>query len=80
MQKDKHPEYQEVVYEDTSTGERWICGSAIKTEKTIEHNGKTYPFVPVEISAHSHPFYTGKGGHVDSEGRVSRFQKRYGKK
>ncbi len=34
--------------------------------------------VDVEISSESHPFYTGKARTVDSEGRVARFERRYG--
>ncbi|MFK7819393.1 MAG: 50S ribosomal protein L31, partial [Planctomycetaceae bacterium] len=33
--------------------------------------------VKVEISAASHPFYTGKMKFVDSAGRVEKFQKKY---
>ncbi len=32
----------------------------------------------VEISSESHPFYTGKARTVDTEGRVARFERRYG--
>jgi large subunit ribosomal protein L31 len=33
----------------------------------------------VDISSHSHPFYTGQQRFVDTEGRVERFQKKYGR-
>ena len=36
------------------------------------------PVVDVEISSASHPFWTGRGRVVDSEGRVEAFQRRYG--
>jgi large subunit ribosomal protein L31 len=78
MQKNMHPNYQEVLFIDTSTGIKFICGSSLKTDETEEFNGKEYPVLRVAVSAHSHPLYTGSGGHVDSEGRVSRFKKRYG--
>ena len=32
------------------------------------------------ICSHCHPFYTGQQKILDSEGRVERFNKRYGKK
>ena len=36
--------------------------------------------VKVDISAFSHPFFTGKQKLVDTEGRVDRFNKRYAAK
>ena len=80
MQKKMHPNYQDVLFIDTATGDKFVCGSALKSEETEEFNGVTYPVLRVAISSASHPFFTGKGGHVDSEGRVSRFNKRYGGK
>ena len=37
-----------------------------------------YPVVDVEVSSASHPFRTGRGRVVDTEGRVARFNRRYG--
>jgi large subunit ribosomal protein L31 len=34
----------------------------------------------VEICSACHPFFTGKQKFVDSEGRVDRFNRKYGKK
>ncbi len=78
MKKDIHPEYRDVVFLDTSSGEKLLTRSTIKTDETIEHEGTEYPLVKVEISAFSHPFYTGKMKFVDSAGRVEKFQKKYG--
>jgi large subunit ribosomal protein L31 len=36
--------------------------------------------VHLEISAESHPFWTGQQRELDSEGRVDRFRKRYQRK
>ncbi|EEO2657266.1 50S ribosomal protein L31, partial [Listeria monocytogenes] len=33
-----------------------------------------------EISSDSHPFYTGKQKHATADGRVDRFNKKYGLK
>jgi len=75
-----HPDYREVVFQDTSSDFRFITRSTIETDETVEwEDGKTYPFAKVEISSQSHPFYTGKQILVDSGGRVERFRKRYGK-
>jgi large subunit ribosomal protein L31 len=39
-----------------------------------------YPLIKVEISSASHPFFTGKQRVRDTEGRIDRFKKKYGKK
>ena len=43
-------------------------------------DGKSYPLIKIEISAASHPFFTGRQGVLDAEGRIGRFKKKYGKK
>ena len=78
MKPDIHPEYREVVFQDTSSKLAFITRSTIETSETIEwEDGKTYPVAKVEISSESHPFYTGKQILVDSGGRVERFRRRY---
>ena len=76
-----HPEYRPVVFEDTSTGDAWITGSTVKTDRTTTWtDGKKYPHVVLDVTSHSHPFYTGQMKIVDSAGRVERFNRRYGKR
>jgi large subunit ribosomal protein L31 len=78
MKKDIHPDYHPVVFLDTSTGAKFITRSTMTSKETIEwEDGKKYPLVKVEVSAASHPFYTGKMKYVDSAGRVEKFQKKY---
>lgn len=77
MKKNTHPEYQEIVFEDSSTGHRFICGSTLKPKETIMFQGKEYPLYRLSVSSSSHPFFTGSKGLVDSEGRVDKFKKRY---
>ncbi|MGK5595434.1 MAG: type B 50S ribosomal protein L31 [Parachlamydiaceae bacterium] len=77
MKKNTHPEYQDVVFEDSATGYRFICGSAISTKETTVFEGKEYPLYRVSVSSKSHPFFTGSTQFVDSEGRVDKFNKRY---
>lgn len=79
MKQDIHPDYREVVFQDTSSDLQFITRSTIRTSETIEVDGETYPLAKVEISSASHPFYTGKQILVDSGGRVERFRRRYGK-
>ena len=77
MKKDIHPEYRDVVFMDTSTGTKFVTRSTIESKETIEHEGNEVPLVKLEITAASHPFYTGKMKYVDSAGRVEKFQKKY---
>lgn len=77
MQKDKHPKYQDVVFEDSSTGNRFVIGSTLLTKETIMHEGKEYPLCRLSVSSYSHPFFNGKSQLVDAEGRVDKFTKKY---
>ncbi|MCR9200279.1 MAG: type B 50S ribosomal protein L31 [Planctomycetaceae bacterium] len=78
MQKDIHPEYRDVIFQDTSDGTRFLIKSTIKCKETgTWEDGNEYPLFKVEISSASHPFYTGKMKFVDSAGRVEKFQKKY---
>jgi large subunit ribosomal protein L31 len=77
MKKDKHPEYQEFLFIDSSTNRKFICGAAMTSKETQEFEGKTYPVCWVSTSSASHPFFTGDRRLVDAEGRVSKFQRRY---
>ncbi len=79
MKKEIHPEYKEVVFLDTGTGDKFLCRSAAQTHDTIEFEGAVYPCYKVSITSKSHPFYTGEQGIVDTEGRVDKFKKRYAK-
>jgi large subunit ribosomal protein L31 len=77
MREGIHPEYRDVVFQDTSTGMQFLIGSTIRTQKTVELDGKTYPLMMVDISSASHPFFTGKQKFVDAAGRVEKFQRKY---
>ncbi|MCU1557498.1 MAG: ribosomal protein [Microbacteriaceae bacterium] len=77
MKSDIHPDYAPVVFRDLASGETFLTRSTVKSEKTIELDGTTYPVIDVEISSASHPFYTGKQRILDSAGRVEKFNSRY---
>lgn len=77
MKEGIHPEYREVLFVDTSTGHKFLTRSTIKTDKTAEHEGRKIPMVSVDISAASHPFFTGKQKFIDTAGRVEKFQRKY---
>jgi len=78
MQNDIHPDYHNVVFQDTSNGEKFLTRSTMTSKENIKwEDGNEYPLVKVDISSASHPFYTGKMKYVDSAGRVEKFQKKY---
>lgn len=80
MKKDKHPKYQEVLFIDSSTGHKFLCGTTLQPSEKEVYQGKEYPVYRVPVSSASHPFYTGSQQFVDSEGRVDKFMRRYGSK
>ena len=79
MKADIHPDYAPVVFRDLASGETYLTRSTVTSDKTIELDGVTYPVIDVEISAASHPFYTGKQKVMDTGGRIDRFRQRYAK-
>jgi large subunit ribosomal protein L31 len=81
MKPDIHPQYRPVVFTDTSAGVSILTRSTVRTtETTVWEDGNTYPLAKVEISAASHPFFTGTMKIVDTAGRVERFERRYGQR
>ena len=78
MKQGIHPDYQEVCFMDSATGFKFVAGSTLKPSETIEFEGETYPLVRVEVSSDSHQFYTGKQKFAAADGRIERFNKKYG--
>ncbi len=66
MKEKTHPKYETATI-------MCACGNVVHTRSTR----KT---INVEICSKCHPFFTGKQKFVDSEGRVDKFIKKYGKK
>ena len=64
MKKEIHPEYKK-------TKITCICGNVIETASTSQD-------IHVEVCSRCHPFYTGKQKLMDTDGRVERFQRKYG--
>jgi large subunit ribosomal protein L31 len=52
----------------------------MKSTEKRNIDGVEHFVVHVDISAYSHPFYTGKQKLVDTAGRIERFKQRYEKK
>ena len=72
-----HPEYHRVLYHDSATGEEWVGYSTKKSGDLKAFDGEELPLVRLDISAKSHPFWTGQARTLDAEGRIDRFKRRY---
>jgi large subunit ribosomal protein L31 len=80
MKKDIHPEYRDVVFQDSSSDFKFITRSTVKSaETTVWEDGNTYPIVKLEVTSHTHPFYTGRKSTVRATGQVEKFNKRFKK-
>jgi len=78
MKNNIHPQYGYVVYRDKSADSAFLTRSTATSQKTVEwSDGNTYPVLDVDISAASHPFWTGRQRLVDTEGRVEKFKAKY---
>lgn len=73
-----HPPYQRIAFRDHNTGSVFVTRSTLQPTATIEIDGEVLPVHHVEISRASHPFLTGAARTVDTEGRIARFNRRYG--
>lgn len=76
MKDSIHPKVYPVLFVD---GEHeWTGVSTTRTNQTRVIDGVEYSVVNCEISAFTHPFYTGQKRLVDTAGRVEKFMRRYG--
>jgi large subunit ribosomal protein L31 len=80
VKADIHPAYHKVLFVDTATGEEWVTRSTLTSNETREVEGEEIAVVRLEISSASHPFWTGTMRELDSDGKIDRFRRRYGKK
>ncbi|MBY3988924.1 type B 50S ribosomal protein L31 [Rhodococcus fascians] len=76
-----HPDYHPVVFQDSSTGSKFLTRSTVTSARETEwEDGNTYPLIVVDVSSESHPFWTGASRVMDTQGRVEKFEKRYGRR
>ncbi|TCK00031.1 type B 50S ribosomal protein L31 [Nocardia alba] len=81
MKANIHPDYHPVVFEDASTGKQFLTRSTATSDRTIEWaDGNTYPLMLVDVTSDSHPFWTGTARNLDTQGRVEKFERKYGKR
>ncbi len=65
MKAKTHPNYQKVVIKCTTCGSEFETGSVVKDLK-------------VDTCSNCHPFFTGKQRFTQADGRVDKFNKKYG--
>jgi large subunit ribosomal protein L31 len=80
VKPDIHPDYHKVLFVDTATGDEFVTRSTLTSKEKREVDGEEIPVVKLEISAFSHPFWTGKMRELDSDGKIDRFRRRYAMK
>lgn len=76
MKSGIHPKVYPVIFVDGDNEWQGISTSKPSTSRTVD--GMDFGVVNLEISAYSHPFYTGQKRLVDTAGRVEKFMRRYG--
>ena len=67
MKKDIHPKYYQCKVTCTSGGSEFMTGSTVKEIK-------------VDSCSNCHPFYTGRQRFAQAQGRVEKFNRKYGLK
>lgn len=77
MKKEIHPELNSVCFIDVSTGKKFLTRSTLKSNKTEMIDGVEYQVVLRDVTADSHPAYTGEKRFVDTAGRVEKFQTKF---
>jgi large subunit ribosomal protein L31 len=80
VKPDIHPDYHKVIFIDSASGTEWISRSTLKSGETRDVDGEAVPVVRLEISAVSHPFWTGHLREAARGGKVDEYRRRYGKK
>jgi large subunit ribosomal protein L31 len=78
MKEGIHPEYRKTVFIDANTGKEFLTRSTKVSNEKRTINGEEYQVISLEITSDTHPFWTGKMHHLDTAGRIDRFNKRFG--
>lgn len=78
MKPEIHPKYMPAIFIDGD--HEIITRSTMSSKEKRDINGVEHNVISVDISAYTHPFYTGKQRLVDTAGRVERFKQRFSRK
>jgi len=78
MKTNTHPNYREVLFHDTAADAFFLIGSTAHANSVHKHSdGKSYPYIALDVSSASHPLYTGQQRKSANEGRIAGFNKRF---
>lgn len=72
-----HPTYHRVVFIDGATGREYHSRSTMTSAEVRQEDGEDVYVVRLDVTADSHPYFTGEQRIVDTAGRVERFRRRY---
>ena len=79
MKEGLHPSYNPVVYIDSSTKAEFATKATATSKETKVIDGVEHYVIHCEVTADTHPFWTGKVHRLDTAGRIDRFAKKYDK-
>lgn len=77
MKSAGHPEYHPVVFIDVSTNQEYPTRSTLRSKETKVIDGVEHFVIRRDVTAASHPAYTGEKRFVDAAGRVDKFNKKF---
>ena len=80
MKENIHPKVYPVVFVDAATGNEIISRSTMTSQQTKEVDGVEHYVIRLDVSSHSHPFWTGQRIRRSKEGRVEQFNRRFKRK
>jgi large subunit ribosomal protein L31 len=72
-----HPSLNNVAFVDVSTGRKFITKSTMRSIRKEVIDGVEHFVVLRDVTADSHPAYTGEKRFVDTAGRVEKFQNKF---
>jgi large subunit ribosomal protein L31 len=75
-----HPKLNTVAFVDVSTGTKFLTRSTMRGSKTEAIDGVEHQVVICDITADSHPAFTGEKRFVDTAGRVEKFKSKFGRR
>lgn len=75
-----HPEYNHVCFRDVSTGRDFLTRSTMKSKEKKTVDGVEYFVIARDVTADSHPAYTGEKRFVDTAGRLEKFASKFARR
>jgi len=78
MKSGIHPDLHPCIFIDSGSAAEFVTRSTMTSKNKRTVDGVEYNLIQIDISSASHPFYTGKQRAITTDGRVERFNKKYG--